>query len=114
MAAGNDTGNEFFGSATVGERGQIVIPAQARQRLGIKPGDKLLIFSGMHGRPALSVMKAEQVSEYVARAMETLSRIEEAARGGETEPGGPAGGTGTGAGEEGGEAGARRDREGGS
>lgn len=34
----------FFGSATVGERGQIVIPAQARTALGIKPGDKLLVF----------------------------------------------------------------------
>ena len=39
----------FWGSATVGERGQVVIPADARQELDIKPGDKLLIFSGMHG-----------------------------------------------------------------
>jgi len=33
----------FYGSATVGERGQIVIPAEARAELGIQPGDKLLI-----------------------------------------------------------------------
>lgn len=33
----------FYGSATVGERGQIVIPAEARTELGINPGDKLLI-----------------------------------------------------------------------
>lgn len=33
----------FFGSATVGERGQVVIPADARAELGISPGDKLLI-----------------------------------------------------------------------
>lgn len=33
----------FYGSATVGERGQIVIPAEARAELGINPGDKLLI-----------------------------------------------------------------------
>lgn len=72
--------NEFFGSATVGEKGQIVIPAEARQKLDIKPGDKLLIFRGMHGKPALSVMKAEQVSEYVSRAIAKLSRIEEIAR----------------------------------
>lgn len=69
---------EFFGSATVGERGQIVIPAGARQALGISPGDKLLIFSGLHGN-ALSVMKSEQVSRFVSRAMERLTKIEELA-----------------------------------
>lgn len=70
---------EFFGSATVGERGQIVIPAGARQALEIKPGDKLLIFSGLHGN-ALNVMKSEQVTRFVSRAMERLSKIEELAR----------------------------------
>ncbi len=33
----------FYGSVTVGERGQIVIPAEARAALGIQPGDKLLV-----------------------------------------------------------------------
>jgi len=33
----------FYGAVTVGERGQVVIPALARTDLGIKPGDKLLI-----------------------------------------------------------------------
>lgn len=33
----------FYGSVTVGERGQIVIPAEARAELGIQPGDKLLV-----------------------------------------------------------------------
>lgn len=70
---------EFFGSATVGERGQIVVPADARQALDIKPGDKLLIFSGLHGN-ALSVMKSEQVTQFVSRAMERLTKIEELAR----------------------------------
>jgi AbrB family looped-hinge helix DNA binding protein len=69
----------FYGSATVGERGQVVIPAEARQNMGIKPGDKLLIFSGTKGN-SLSVMKAEQVTEFVSRAMAKLSRISEIAR----------------------------------
>jgi len=72
--------SEFFGSATVGERGQIVIPAAARQKLNIRPGDKLLIFSGPHGGRSLSVMKAEQVTEFVSRAMARLSQLEEIAR----------------------------------
>jgi AbrB family looped-hinge helix DNA binding protein len=71
----------FYGSATVGERGQIVIPAEARQSLDIKPGDKLLIFSGLHGGHAMAVMKAEQVAGYVERAMAKLSQMEELAKG---------------------------------
>lgn len=70
---------QFWGSATVGERGQVVIPADARQELDIKPGDKLLIFSGMHGS-SLNVMKAEQVTEFVSRAMAKLTKMEEIAR----------------------------------
>lgn len=37
-------GKHFFGSVTVGERGQIVIPKKAREVFKIKPGDQLLIF----------------------------------------------------------------------
>jgi len=40
----------FFGSVTVGERGQVVIPAEARKEYGIKPGDKLLVFRSPSGR----------------------------------------------------------------
>ena len=71
---------EFFGSATVGERGQIVIPAGARQKLEIKPGDKLLIFSGIRGGHGLAVMKSEQVAEFVSRSIARLTRLEEMAR----------------------------------
>lgn len=38
-----DISNLFYGSVTVGERGQIVIPAEARNELNIKPGDKLIV-----------------------------------------------------------------------
>jgi AbrB family looped-hinge helix DNA binding protein len=33
----------IFGTARVGEKGQIVIPKDARQIFGVKPGDTLLI-----------------------------------------------------------------------
>lgn len=36
-------GKYFFGSVTVGERGQIVIPKEAREIFGINTGDKLLV-----------------------------------------------------------------------
>lgn len=36
-------GKHLFGVATVGERGQIVIPAKARKVFAIAPGDRLVI-----------------------------------------------------------------------
>lgn len=38
-----DISDLFYGSVTVGERGQIVIPAEARAYLNIKPGDRLIV-----------------------------------------------------------------------
>jgi AbrB family looped-hinge helix DNA binding protein len=37
--------DHFYGSVTVGERGQFVIPAEARKRFKIESGDKLLVLS---------------------------------------------------------------------
>lgn len=34
---------KFAWTATVGEKGQIVIPKQARELFGIKPGDTLIL-----------------------------------------------------------------------
>ena len=36
----------FLGSATVGTKGQIVIPADARKAMQIKEGDKVVILRG--------------------------------------------------------------------
>lgn len=40
---GRPKGNHIFGTAKVGDRGQIVIPKEARSFFGISPGDTLLI-----------------------------------------------------------------------
>ena len=40
-------GKKFYGSVTVSERGQIVIPAGARKDFKIKTGDKLLVFGDL-------------------------------------------------------------------
>jgi len=37
-------GKHVFGTVTVGERGQIVIPKQAREMFGIRPGSRLIMF----------------------------------------------------------------------
>ncbi len=37
---------KLYGSVKVGERGQIVIPQEARVELGLRTGDKLLALGG--------------------------------------------------------------------
>ena len=50
-------GKHIFGVVTVGDKGQIVIPAKARKIFSINPGDQLIIL-GDEGS-GLAVMKAE-------------------------------------------------------
>ncbi|MBA7595002.1 hypothetical protein ES703_01961 [subsurface metagenome] len=50
----------FYGSATVGTKGQIVIPAKLRKDSNIKPGDTL-IFICKSGREGFGVMKPERL-----------------------------------------------------
>jgi AbrB family looped-hinge helix DNA binding protein len=54
----------FYGSVTVGERGQIVIPSEARTAMGIQQGDKLLIMKhpAHHG---LMVFKIESARAFL-------------------------------------------------
>ena len=40
---GKQSAKRVFGTAKVGDRGQIVIPKEAREMFGISPGDTLLI-----------------------------------------------------------------------
>jgi len=47
----------FYGAVTVSERGQIVIPADARRDFAIKPGDKLLVFGDLEQGIALGTVK---------------------------------------------------------
>ena len=70
----------FYGSATVGERGQVVIPAQARTDLNVTPGSKLLVFGGPHGH-GLMIVKPEDMTEFVTKAMSYLSKFSEIVEG---------------------------------
>ena len=60
---------EFYGAVTLGERGQVVIPAQARKELGIEPGDKLLVYAAGSGH-AIVLIPAK-------RLMATIRKLEE-------------------------------------
>ena len=70
-----DWDDHFFGTATVGERGQLVIPADARKRFDIAPGDKMLILSAP-GKNGLMLCKLSAMREFMAAFGDALARVE--------------------------------------
>jgi len=66
-------GKKFYGSVTVSERGQIVIPADARKDFGIKTGDKLLVFGDLEQGIAFATVSIMQKN--MARAADLFSEI---------------------------------------
>ncbi len=63
--------DKFYGATTLGARGQVVIPSQARKDLKLKPGDHLVVM-GKFGK-VLGLMKADQMAEFVQTIMKNLS-----------------------------------------
>jgi AbrB family looped-hinge helix DNA binding protein len=61
----------IYGTVKVGDRGQIVIPSEARKDLNIKPGDLLLVVSGKNRR-GLGIVKADIMREFAKRIMQGL------------------------------------------
>lgn len=70
----NYTEDHFFGSVTVGERGQVVIPAEVRKALGIEAGDHLLVFRHpmASGIVMTKLTSVQEVVGYFQRALETV------------------------------------------
>ncbi len=62
-------GKHIFGTVKVGEKGQIVIPKDARKMFGIQPGDSLVVL-GDEGN-GIAIMKSDlfmaQVSDAIFR-----------------------------------------------
>ncbi|MFB0517591.1 MAG: AbrB/MazE/SpoVT family DNA-binding domain-containing protein [Candidatus Neomarinimicrobiota bacterium] len=71
----------FYGTATLGERGQIVIPAEARKTLNLGKGEKLLIFGA--GPDMLSVVRlstVERLATKLSDRLEVIRRVVEQGR----------------------------------
>jgi AbrB family looped-hinge helix DNA binding protein len=63
-------GKHFFSSVKVGDRGQIVIPIDARKMFDINPGDQLLIF-GVENK-GLAIAKASLLKDFIAKLFEVF------------------------------------------
>ena len=71
---GKGKGRRVFGTAKVGDRGQIVIPKEARDLFRIKPGDTLLILG--EEDTGLIVSKPELLSDIANKLFESMRKEE--------------------------------------
>ena len=66
-----DNGKYLFGVVKVGERGQIVIPKEAREQYGIKAGDSMMVLGDQRG---IAMLKTEVFQSIIDQAMEGLAK----------------------------------------
>ena len=64
-------GKYIFGVVKVGDKGQIVIPKDARNVYGIKPGDALIMLGDERG---LALLKTEIFQSAIDQAMGGLTK----------------------------------------
>lgn len=65
------------GTGTVGPKGQVVIPADVRESMGIKPGDKLVTLYIPH-KNAVAFITEKQAQQHIDQMGERLSGFREA------------------------------------
>ena len=65
----------LFGSVKVGERGQIVIPKEARELFDIRQGDILLVLGDRER--GIALVKAEAIQEFARKILESADSPEE-------------------------------------
>ena len=71
---GKGNSRRVFGTAKVGDRGQIVIPKEVRDLFNIKPGDTLLLLGDTD--TGLVVTRPEVLSDIADQVFETVRKEE--------------------------------------
>ena len=69
---GKGNARRVFGTAKVGDRGQIVIPKEARELFDIRPGDTLLILG--EEDTGLIVSRPEVLSDIASKLFDTVRK----------------------------------------
>lgn len=64
-------GKYIFGVVKVGDKGQIVIPREARKIYNINPGDALMLLGDQKG---MALLKTEIFQDAIAQAMGGLTK----------------------------------------
>ena len=64
---------KLFGTATVGTKGQVVIPAEAREQFDIKPGDRLYVV-GSEKAQWVGFLKEDQLRALVEHLTDNIEQ----------------------------------------
>ena len=64
-------GKYIFGVVKVGDKGQIVIPRDARKKYDIKPGDALLLVGDNNG---MALIKTQIFEDLVGQVMDGMTK----------------------------------------
>jgi AbrB family looped-hinge helix DNA binding protein len=68
--------NKFLGITTMGEKGQIVIPAEARGAMDLRKGEKLIVMNAHEH--TLVIMKAtrfEAMASHVTKHLDSVRKL---------------------------------------
>lgn len=69
-----------YGSTVMGERGQVVIPAEAREEIGVEPGEKLIVF-GNPKRGVIIIFKSDIMARFADMMFKKASFFEDMFKG---------------------------------
>ena len=67
---------QLLGMATLNEKGQIVIPAEARTLIDLHTGDKLLVIYGPHNKGGLMLVKPSSLEMVAKKLNEHLANMQ--------------------------------------
>lgn len=62
---------KLYGTATVGTKGQVVIPAEAREILGIESGDRLYVIGSKQGK-WVGLIQEEQLRSMIEQFTDNI------------------------------------------
>jgi AbrB family looped-hinge helix DNA binding protein len=66
----------FYGSATIGEKGQVVIPLDVRERMKLEKGDKLLVFGMGDDMVAFAKLAHfEKFEKHLSGRLESIRKV---------------------------------------
>lgn len=68
---GKTKGRHVFGTVKVGEKGQIVIPKEARSQFNIQPGDTLLVLGD--DRHGIIVTRPDVIQDVAMQILDNLN-----------------------------------------
>ena len=68
-------GKYLFGTVKIGERGQIVIPKEAREVFDMKPGDNLLLVGDEEN--VIAIVKADLMKDLALKILENMNNVKD-------------------------------------